>query len=111
MNATAQHKRGPLHLECTTINAHVIDAAGRYIVSMPIGHGYWHQPHSVWEQSQDAAYARLFVAAPELLAAAQSLINGLDTGLVRFDTDADETLENTMINLRIAVAKATAPKA
>jgi hypothetical protein len=66
----------------------------------PWGSKDFHQPN-----------ARLIAAAPEMLAAAQSLINGLDTGLVRFDTDADETLENTMAGLRVAVAKATVPKA
>lgn len=41
----------------------------------------------------------------KLSTAAQSLINGLDTGLVTIDTVADETLTNTMRDLRDALRK------
>lgn len=37
--------------------------------------------------------------------AAQSLINGIDTGLVRLDTDADETLANTLSDIRAALSQ------
>lgn len=41
-----------------------------------------------------------------LIESAKSLLNGIDTGLVHLDSPADETLENTMRRLRVAVAKA-----
>jgi hypothetical protein len=58
-------------------------------------------------REQAISNARLIAAAPDLLKHAQSLLNGIDTGLVRLDTDADETLANTMSGLRAAIAKAT----
>jgi len=55
---------------------------------------------------ESAAFERKREAGPDLYAAAQSLINGIDTGLVRLETDADETLANTMRDLRSALSHA-----
>jgi hypothetical protein len=49
--------------------------------------------------------AKVIAAAPDLRQYAQSLINGIDIGLVRIDTDADETLANVLTGLRQALAK------
>lgn len=49
--------------------------------------------------------AKVIAAAPDVRRAAQSLINGIDVGLVRIDTDADETLANVLTDLRIALKK------
>lgn len=45
----------------------------------------------------------------ELYGALQNILNGIDTGLVRIDTDADETWNNALARARRAVAKAGAP--
>jgi hypothetical protein len=49
--------------------------------------------------------AKIIAAAPDAQRHAQSLINGIDIGLVRFDTDADEALAVTMSGLRTALKK------
>ena len=55
----------------------------------------------------DASASKLlFAAAAEIYKHAKSLLNGIDTGLVLVDTDADETMANTMRGLRAAIAKA-----
>lgn len=64
-----------------------------------------------WVQSwndtaDDAANARLIAAAPDLLDAITNLMNGVDTGLVRVETPADETLANAFAKIRAAIAKA-----
>jgi len=48
----------------------------------------------------------LLVAAPALLDALQNFMNGLDTNLVRLETNADETLANALHRMRSAIAKA-----
>lgn len=53
------------------------------------------------EPSDDIA--KLLVSSPDVRRHAQSLVNGIDIGLVRFDTDADETFDNTMNGLRAAL--------
>lgn len=47
--------------------------------------------------------AKLIAVAPDLRRHAQSLINGIDIGLVRIETDADETLASILTGLRIAL--------
>ncbi len=47
--------------------------------------------------------AKVIAAAADLRRHGQSLINGIDIGLVRIDTDADETLANVLTGLRIAL--------
>jgi|ERR1700694_1959704 len=49
--------------------------------------------------------SKIIAAAPDVRRHAQSLINGIDIGLVRIDTDADETLANVLSQLRAALAK------
>lgn len=49
--------------------------------------------------------ARLIGATWELLAALRNIMNGLSSGLVRVETDADETWENAMLQARAAIAK------
>lgn len=41
----------------------------------------------------------------ELYGALQNILNGIDTGLVRIDTDADETWDNALARARRAVGK------
>jgi hypothetical protein len=49
--------------------------------------------------------AKIIAAAPDVRRHAQSLINGIDIGLVRIESDADDTLALILGNLRIALAK------
>ena len=56
---------------------------------------------------RDRANARLIATAPELLEFVQQIFNGVDTGMIRMDTPADETLENVMARGRQALVKAT----
>ena len=56
--------------------------------------------------SEMKANARLIAAAPELLEFAEQIFSGLDTGMLRFETPADETLENILGRGRKAFAKA-----
>ena len=50
--------------------------------------------------------ARLICAACELLAALRNIMSGFSSGLVRVETDANETWENAMLQARAALAKA-----
>jgi len=50
--------------------------------------------------------AKLIAAAPELRRYAQSLVNGIDIGLVTVSSDADDTLLAILSGLRTALAKA-----
>jgi len=59
------------------------------------------------DDDEAEANARLIAAAPELLNALQNLMNGIDTNMVRIETDADETLANAFHRIRTAIAKAT----
>jgi hypothetical protein len=52
--------------------------------------------------------AKVIAAAPDVRRHAQALINGISIGLVRIDTDADETLANVLGRLREALAKSGA---
>jgi hypothetical protein len=49
--------------------------------------------------------AKIIAAAPDVRRAAQNLITGIDIGMVRIDTDADEELANVLTDLRIALKK------
>jgi hypothetical protein len=50
--------------------------------------------------------ARLIAAAPDLLLSITNLMNGIDTKLVRLETNADETLANALRDIHAAIAKA-----
>ena len=50
--------------------------------------------------------ARIIESAPDIRRHAQALVDGIDLGLVRIDTDADESLSNVLARLRLALAKA-----
>jgi hypothetical protein len=52
--------------------------------------------------------AKIIAAAPDVRRHAQALINGIDIGLVRIDTDADEALANVLGRLREALARSEA---
>lgn len=52
--------------------------------------------------------SKIIEAAPDVRRHAQSLINGIDTGLVRIDTDADEILANVLTGIRLALKKSGA---
>ena len=49
--------------------------------------------------------ARLIAASPELLEFAEQLFNGLETGMIRMDSPADETLANILGRGRKALDK------
>jgi len=49
---------------------------------------------------------RLFAAAPDLLWFAEQVINGLETGMIRIETPADETLATVLARGRAAISKA-----
>ena len=51
--------------------------------------------------------ARLITAAPDLLEFAQQIFNGLETGMIRMDSPADETIANVLGRGRKALDKAT----
>lgn len=50
--------------------------------------------------------ARLIAASPDLLEFAEQIYNGLDTGMIRMSSPADETLANMLGRGRKALAKA-----
>src|ERR1700723_302053 len=52
------------------------------------------------------ANLRLIAAAPDLLDALQNFMNGIETRMVRVESDADETLANAFAKIRKALAKA-----
>jgi hypothetical protein len=52
--------------------------------------------------------AKIIASAPEVRRHAQTLIHGIDIGLVRIETDADETLANVLSGLREALEKSGA---
>ena len=49
--------------------------------------------------------ARLIAVAPELLEFAEQIFNGLETGMIRMDSPADETLANVLGRGRKALDK------
>lgn len=57
------------------------------------------------KEAENSDRADMVAEVAALIKAVQSLLNGIDTGLVTLDTVADETLGNTMSGLRAAVAK------
>jgi hypothetical protein len=54
---------------------------------------------------QDLHVNALKAENAELRGALQNLMNGIDTGLVRVETDADETLANALGKIRAILAK------
>jgi hypothetical protein len=54
----------------------------------------------------DETNARLIAAAPDLLWFAEQVINGLETGMIRIETPADETLATVLARGRAAISKA-----
>jgi hypothetical protein len=52
--------------------------------------------------------SKIIAAAPDVRRHAQALIHGIGIGLVRIETDADETLANVLSGLREALAKSGA---
>ncbi len=79
---------------------------------------YWCYEHDVpkdedgypqWDENCDIsesklADAHLISAAPDMLAALQNILNGIETGVIT--SDHDETLANAADNARAAIAKA-----
>jgi hypothetical protein len=59
-----------------------------------------------FDDVEHKANGELIAAAPDLLSAITNLMNGIDTGLVRIETDADETLAIAFGKIRAAIAKA-----
>ena len=49
--------------------------------------------------------ARLISASPELLEFAEQIFNGLETGMIRMESPADETLANVLHRGRMALDK------
>lgn len=52
------------------------------------------------------ANARLIAAAPDLLRALQNIINGIETGAVRIETEQDETWSNAFYQAQQAITRA-----
>jgi hypothetical protein len=52
--------------------------------------------------------ARMLAATPDVLRSATSLMHGIDIGLVKIESDADDTLALILGNLRTAIAKSGA---
>jgi hypothetical protein len=65
-----------------------------------------HVPISDKKDPVAIANRKLIATAPDLLAAITNLMNGIDTKMVRLETDAHETLANALREIRQAVAKA-----
>jgi len=56
------------------------------------------------KKAEDEANARLISACPDMLAALQNILNGIETGVIT--SDHDETLANAADKARAAIAKA-----
>lgn len=54
----------------------------------------------------DNADAHLIAAAPDLLCFAQQIFNAIDSGLLHFETPAEETLANVLAKGRTAIKDA-----
>ena len=58
----------------------------------------------------DEDNARLIAAAPDLFRFAQQIFNAIDTGILHFETPADETLATVLTKGRAATSKAKKEK-
>jgi hypothetical protein len=97
---SAQHTPGPWSLGSSLTDGYhfkrieaTVNGKRRYIATVDI--------------ENDDANARLIAAAPDLLEALTNIFSGIETGLVRIDTDADEAWSNALGKARAAIAKAT----
>lgn len=99
--SSPKHTAGPytisiVRLSDDSINyAHVLGPKGQGLAQV-----------GVYGEAETLANLDLFVAAPEFFKHVKSLLNGIDTGLVRLSTDADETLATAVHGLRAALDKA-----
>ena len=82
-----------------------VDAIETTLVRAPDGYPITDTARHFRETEECAANARLIAVAQELLEFAEKIFNGLDTGMIRMDSPADETLANILGRGRKALDK------
>lgn len=87
----------------------VTDGGGEQVILSPERHSHIQtrdlETGALRALAPSDTVARIIAAAPDVRRHAQSLIHGIDIGLVRIDTDADETLASVLTGLRDALAR------
>ncbi|MFZ0271041.1 MAG: hypothetical protein WAL34_04240 [Acidobacteriaceae bacterium] len=99
---TAAQNKGPPHTPgpCTIRYGHLIYSTKQGEIANVRG------AVQRGQRAEDDANASLIAAAPDLLDALQNFMNGVETGLVRVESNAAETLANALTKIHRALAKA-----
>lgn len=101
MAGEMKHTPGPWEYAADKRDTMRVFAGDGEIVRALSTHG-----HRRLSKAEREANARLIAAAPDLLEFVEQIFNGLDTGMVKVDSPADETLENVLSRGRAAVSRA-----